>query len=386
MAWPCPGTYAPEESVKRLSRSAAGKLLVWGALIIAWGSLSAQAPAVPGVVGPSDRDLHVLIAVQGEVTVKRKGWITSAPAGFGTILRRGDLVRLAAAAQATVACADLSIHDLAAGRLSGVPCPGVRPAILVYERSLINPTRSEASDDIPIVISPRRTKLLSLRPVLRWAPMPGVTRFKVAVRGPGVDWTLEVNGATSTQYAPDAPALVPGATYKVSVTAGGHSSDELSEPGLGFTLLSMDAAQEVRVEAERIRGLGLASEGAQLLTAHLYASRGLKAESIEQFETLAKSRPVSRVLQELGILYQAVGINRSAEEHYLQAAKSSRDAGYVEGQALALQALGLLYREAFGLPNDATRAYREALALFEKLGDERAVQEVKERLAYDQSP
>jgi len=344
-----------------------------------WCAIAAGAAA-------SGDDVHVLVAVQGKVTVKRKGWTTSAPAGFGTFLRRGDLVRLTSPAQATVACADLSVHQLPDGKASGVPCPIENKAIAIYEGSLINPTRSEASEEVPVVISPRRTKLLSPRPILRWAPMPGITRFKVSLRGPGVNWTAAVDGATSVSYPADAPALTPGATYKVSVNAGGHSSDELSEPGLGFTLLTEDAAKTIRAEAQRISGLPLPADAAQLLTAHVYASHGLHAEAIERLEALAKAHPAPRVWQTLGNLYQTAGLNRLAEERYVRAAKDSLATGDIESQALAQQSLGVLYQQAFGLPGEATSAFRDALTLFEKLGDARSVQELKERLAHDQNP
>jgi len=357
-------------------RSTVGRRsLLTAAVVFSCGAVVAQAPA-------TNRDAHLLVAAQGKVMVKRNGWTISAPAGFGVVLRRGDLVHVSSPGRATVACADLSLHELPAGRFTGVPCASAEKAFLVYQGSLLNPTRSDASDEIPVVISPRRTKLLSLRPTLRWAPVPGNTRYSIAVRGPGVNWTTEeVHGATSLVYPEGAPALASGATYKVTVTAKGRSSDELPEPGLGFTLLSTDAAKEVRAGAERIRALGLASEAAQLLTAHLYASVGLHAEAIEQLEALAKSQPAPPVWQTLGTLYQAVGLNRLAEERYLLAAKQSLAAGDVETQALAHRALGILYLEAFGLKSEATRSFTDALASFEKLGDAAAVKDVKGRLA-----
>ena len=329
---------------------------------------------------------HLLVAVQGKVLLKRPGWSASAPATAGTVLHRGDLVRVPSSGRATIACADLSVHELPAGKIGGVPCPAAESAVLVYEGSLLNPTRSDADEDVPVVTAPRRTKLLSSHPTLRWAPMPGVAKFTIAVRGGDVSWKKEVSDATSIAYPADAPELKPNVDYKVTVTAGERSSDELSEPGLGFSILGEAAAREVRAEAERIRALGLPDEAAQLLTVHLYASRGLHAEAIEQLEPIAKSRPTPRVWQTLGTLYQAVGLHRLAEEKYLQAAKQSRHAEDIEGQALAHRALGVLYHDAFGLEADAKQSFTAALALFEQLGDAAAVRQVKEKLAHESHP
>lgn len=334
----------------------------------------------------ADEPAHLLVAVQGKVMLKRPGWTAFAPAAAGTVVHRGDLVRVPSPGRATVACADLSVHELPAGKFSGVPCPAAESAVLVYEGSLLNPTRSDAGEDVPVVIAPRRTKLLSSRPTLRWAPMPGVAKFTVAVRGGEVNWTKEVSDSTSVVYPADAPELKPGVDYKVTVIAGERSSDEISEPGLGFSIAGEAAAREIRAEAERIRTLGLPDDAAQLLTVHLYASRGLHAEAIEQLEAIAKSRPTPRVWQTLGSLYQAAGLHRLAEEKYLQAAKQSRDADDIEGQALAHRALGVLYQDAFGLDADAKQSFTAALALFEQLGDAAAVRQMKEKLAHESHP
>lgn len=353
-----------------------------GLCAIAWGVAPVM---VAGAGAERDKGLHMIVAVQGQVEVKRKGGSGFAPASVGMAIRRGDLLRLDGSAQAKVACADLTVHKLPAGQLSGVPCVDARPALLVHEGSLLSPTRAEASEEIPVVVAPRRTKLLDPHPLLRWAPMPGVSDFKVGVRGPSVEWSKEVHAATSVVYPQDAPALTPGGTYKVTVVAAGRSSEETSEPGLGFMLLDAEEARKVREETERIRALGLTGETTKLLTAHLYASHGLDAEAIELLEESAKEIKVPAVLRSLGDLYARAGLYRLAEERYLKAAQLSKEADDREGQALARQALGILYREAFGLEGEARRAFGEALELFRALGDATAVQQIQERLA-DENP
>lgn len=357
-----------------------------------WALIAALATfcAAPETVAfASDADggdgLHVIVEAEGGVEVKRRGSSGFAVAGVGTSVRRGDLLRLESAARATVACADLSVHELPAGRLSGVPCPDAAPEILVHEGSLLNPTRSDPPEGVPVVISPRRTRVLSPRPRLRWAPMDEVSAFEVAVRGPGVDWSAEVEGATSIVYPEDAPALAPGETYKVIVVAAGRSSEEGSEPGLGFTLLAADEAESVREAADRILALGLPEAAANLLIAHLYAGHGLDAEAIELLEEVSGDAGPPPLLRKLGELYWRAGLVLEAERLYLEAARLSAEAGDLEGQALARQALGTLYREAFGLEGEAERAFGEALELYRTLGDATAIEELEERLADDGS-
>jgi tetratricopeptide (TPR) repeat protein len=142
----------------------------------------------------------------------------------------------------------------------------------------------------------------------------------------------------------------------------------------------------VREETERIRALGLDGNAEKLLIAHLDASHGLDAEAIELLEELSKGSAPPAVQRSLGDLYARAGLHRLAEERYLKAAQLAEGAGDREGQALARQSLGVLYREAFGLEDEAKRAFGAALELFRALGDTVAAQQVEEQLAHAKNP
>lgn len=341
----------------------------------------AQAPG-PGQAAA--RDAHLLVVAQGAVAWRRPGWPAPVAVGAGAVLRRGDLVSVPAGARATVACADLTLQDLPAGRFSGVPCAVPGPSALVYEGSLLAATRGDESDEWPKVVAPRRTALLSTRPLLRWSVPGGAAPVSVAVKGPGVTWSVRPPaGSSSMAYPTDAPALQPGASYRVTVTAGSRSSDEAAEPGSGFTLLAGAAADEARAGLERIAALGLTADAARLLTAHFLAARGLQAEAIEQLDAAAQS---PRALLLLGGLYQAVALPRQAEARHRQAAQAAAAAGDVEAQAQAQLALGTLYLEALGLRDDAARAYADAAALFGRLGDSASATQAHDKARHAKAP
>jgi hypothetical protein len=334
----------------------------------------------PATPTPPLAGVHLVVAVQGPVSLKREGWSAYAPVLFGTTLRYGDLLRLDASAQATVVCADLSLRRVPSG-VGGVPCP-VAQVELDYNGSRVNPTRSNPSGDFPLVVAPRKTKLLNPRPTLRWTPVAGTTRYTVSVRGPKVTWSTEVNSGTEVVYPDTAPALLAGATYKVTVVAGNRSSDEEPLPGLGFTLLNTDEAREVRAAETKIRALGLADTPTRLLLANLYASRErqLYAEAIAQLEGLATTAQEAAVPRTLGDLYLTLGLNRLAEERYLQAFARSESAGDMEGQALAQHALGRI-DEVLGNPGESAQRLRKAMELYQQLGDGKTVKEIEQRLA-----
>jgi hypothetical protein len=326
----------------------------------------------------SDRDAHLVVAVQGELSVKREDWSSYASARLGTVLRNGDLLRLDGSAQATVVCADLTMVSVPGG-VSGVPCKVARP-VLTYGGSLVNPTRSIPDSDFPLIVTPRKTKLLNPHPTLRWTPVAGATSYQVSMRGQGMNWSTDVSSGTEIAYPGDAPALVAEAAYKVIVVAGTRSSEEETLPGLGFTLLEPDEATAVRDAEAKIRALGLPDEPTRLLLANLYAGQGLNAEAIEQLEALSTTTQEPTVLRSLGEVYLTIGLNRLAEKNYLLALNLSERANDVEGQALAQHMLGRIY-EALGNADEAAQRLQKAKELYQPLGDTKTVRVIEQRLA-----
>ena len=351
---------------------------VWLLTLIALAAVSCASPqptpARPANAGGAESSL--IIGVQGDAAVKRVGWRDYAPVIFGAPLRRGDLLRLGAAGHATIACADLKLATIESG-VSGYPCQTAPRAPLVYEGSLLTPTRGDSgSGDTPFVISPRKTKLLSPRPLLRWQSIPGANTYKIGLQG--TNWATEVAGASEIAYPANAPALQPGVTYRLVVSAGDRSSNAEPGAGLGFTLLSADQTKTVEAGEAKIRAMGLAETPTALLIANLYATNGLLSEAIEMLETRRDSQEPA-VLRLLGDLYVGVGLNRLAEERYVAALSRSAALNDVEGQAQTHLVLGRIY-DAMGNAVEARRHLADALQLYEQLGDVKNAAEAQAQL------
>ena len=357
-----------------------------GCLIIGGGAVHTTAESLDaGETG--NPGWHVVVHITGSIKVKREGWKHFAPAMFGTMLRRGDTLLLEEPAHATVVCSDLTMRDVPRG-VSGVPCKAAS-SDLVYKQSRIHPLKGSVSDEFPVIISPRKTKLLNPRPTLRWTPVKGISQYKVSIRGSdNISWTMDAASNTEViefSYPSGAPALKPGAAYKVTVTAGNRSSDSEPLPDLGFTVLEPGKVQEVRDREKKIRTLGLADAPTWFLIASLYASQDLNAEAIEQLEGLGELKEPA-VMRSLGDLYLKIGLSRLAERRYLRATELSQDANDKEGQALAEAALGRIYHEVFSNRTEAARHLKIAKQLYEGLGDAATAQQLQERLVKLRSP
>jgi hypothetical protein len=342
-------------------------------------SLQAQVPVATGDAGQA---LNLAVFIEGQVRVKRRGWTRYAPVVFGSRLRSGDLLHLDDTSRAKVVCSDLTLHDIASG-IGGVPCSVSQPLLQWGDGSMINVTRGRPSDgSFPIVLSPRKTKLLSPHPVLRWTPVSGAVAYAVIVRGANLFWSSQVRStATELVYPEMAPQLKAGVDYKLIVQTIDRSSADEPGLGLGFSVLGSKDRQAVEKEQKKIGDLKLPEGPTQFLTAQIYATHGLNAEAIQRLESASQTFKVAAVERLLGDLYLKVGLTRQAEAHYLTSVDLSRDETDDEGEMLAHLALANIYEQVLGNNKSATEHLDTAVALARKIGDDVTASQAGTKLA-----
>jgi len=328
--------------------------------------------------------VNLAVFIEGQVSVKRKGWTGYAPVVFGTSLRRGDLLRLDDSSHAKVVCSDLTLHDISAG-IVGVPCEGAQLLLRRPDGSMINATRGWPSDgSFPMVLSPRKTRLLSPHPVLRWTEVQEATNYRVIVRAINFYWSSQVSSGTEIAYPDEAPPLEAGVDYKLIVETGGpngRSSSDEPGLGLGFSMISSKERKTVLEEERQVENLGLPAGPTQFLIAHLYATHDLNAEAIRRLENISQTFKVAAVTRLLGDLYLKVGLPRQAETGYLNSLALSKDGKDEEGQMLVHLALARIYGQALGNVKLANEHLEATLALANMLGDDYTASEVAKRLA-----
>ena len=357
------------------------RLLMTGVILALAGCTSPAAPAIvpatPAAVtataGAAVDESGIIVALDGQAAVKRAGWREYSPALFGMAVRAGDLLRVAGGGRMTLACADLKLATVEGGP-AGLSCePSSQKLTFVYEGVLVNATRG----DVPElqVLSPRKTRLLDSHPLLRWSAIPGADRYEVSVQG--ADWSSTVGPQTEMVYPTDAPALAPGKTYKLVVTAGDLTSEDETMPGLGFSVLADDEATLVRSAEQRIRALGLDDAATRLLIANLYASHQLYAEAIQQLEGIS-GRQEPTIDRMLADLYVSVGLGQIAEQQYLTALALSEQVGDLEGQALTQKALGDIYNRVLLNQDEGAMRRQRSLEIYERLGDTKMIEKIKQ--------
>lgn len=313
---------------------------------------------------------------KGALKVTQAKGVRPVNAFEGMLIRRGYVLTLRPAAGAAVICGDGRKHELVPGP-QGCPCTmPCTPEIcgINYDGSTVGSMRGTDTGKgvFPVVIAPRKTMVVNLRPMIRWSPIAGAkqgTTYNVTLYGDGMKalWSKDVVSQTRLAYPDDERPLMPGQTYIVVVTSEGASSQQDHSPWLGFTTLTPEQARTFAEAEMKRRQLGLADPQTRLLVSNLYAARGLYAEAIEQLEELYATRKEPVVARTLGDLYAEVGLNREAEKKYLEALDLT-PAGDLDGLGLTQRNLAQVY-ESLGVFEKAITRLRAAAGAYRRLGN-----------------
>nr|WP_290226758.1 hypothetical protein [Trichocoleus desertorum] len=330
--------------------------------------------------------------VKGKVELKRKTWAEFRPISrVGTPLVDGDQLRRASNALVVVACPNGKKQPVRrAEERIGLKeiCPQWKGVISKGPPPFISIGGTNAQ--MPYLILPRLTLLLTPTPTLRWHPVPKATQYTVQVVGPqGTVWQTQTK---STQIAyPSKPALQSGVPYSVVIQANtGQSSQAENTTGTEFIILRDPEVKAVRAEVAQILQGNFSNEVKSLKLANYYSnyelpqpsayglsdkaakSYRLTAEAIAVLEDLTKQNQQSPLIyRTLGDLYWQIGLVRPAESAYLGAIANIQYSEDLEEWALAMSGLGELY-EATQNPQQALLWYSQAKIAFTLLEDQRA--------------
>ncbi len=367
-----------------------GFFLLLTSLVAACGAASAPAPEATAAVpveseGPPVLP-NLLVEAEGDVWLRRVGWSEFLPAGFGIAVQPGDLLRIAEGSVVSVFCGNETLWDAGPKALPDdglehtAPCQTGRPP---RPWSDVAALRGEQSGQIPYVVHPRNTALLSSRPQLQWHPLPGVDSYTVTLISDDGQERLPVE---VSDEQPDWPAdwlpLEERATYVLVVKGDGALSDEGNEQhaGLGFWLLSEAEAEAVSALESRLRAQPITSTGINLLVAELYRSHELRAEATELLEGLSASSGAAPVWLALGQTYLEAGLTSEAHSALDEAVAVAQATGQQDVEAAARVGLALAAR----LQDDTAMAdtqLRAARLLYEQVGDQDGLEQVDRLLS-----
>jgi len=367
-----------------------GLFLLVTCLAAACGATPTPAPeaiaTAPAETGAPPVLPNLLVEAEGDVWLRRIGWNEFLPAGFGTAVQPGDLLRIPEGSLASVFCGDETLWDAGPKTLPDdglehtAPCQTGRPP---RPWSDVAALRGEQDDQIPYVVHPRNTALISDRPRLRWHPLPGVDSYTVTlISDDGRDRPpVEISDAQGA-WPVDWPPLEADATYVLVVEGDSARSDRGNEQhaGLGFWLLGDSEADVVSSLESRLRAQPISSTATALLVADLYLNHELRAEATDLLEDLTTSSGAASVWLALGQTYLEAGLASEAGPALDQAVAVAQATGQQDIEAAAHVGLALVARTQ----DDATTAeahLNAARLLYEQIGDKDGLQQVEQLLS-----
>ncbi|TVQ60789.1 MAG: hypothetical protein EA366_03465 [Spirulina sp. DLM2.Bin59] len=164
--------------------------------------------------------------------------------------------------------------------------------------------RDELDPDKPHIISPRRSVILSDRPLVRWYAVEGETRYIVKIQGPNqLTWEQE----TSEPFILyDGPELVRGQTYRIEVsTYNGNHQDQTS-----FIWLTSATEQQINTAIAELDQT-LSPLQKTLAIVEIYKAERLFNDAIDLLEAhLAEFGKTTAIDDSLSDLYRQIGLNQ----------------------------------------------------------------------------
>ena len=302
----------------------------------------------------------VFTQVQGNVMVaeatspiRGQSEVPPRHAQFLQVVKSGDRLNLPSGSGAVLLCSSDLLVELTGGnqlRLTDFLCRKGKPlAPGTYLRlapaagrmrslagALVLEGESRGGDEdfaVPIVLSPRNTKLRDARPTILWTQVSEATEYEIELNGPrtfrlSLDASQVVctetwgdSKACSLPYPTQAPDLPPGTLTFLSVRARLGLASPLREEGKPSRIerLSPGKVEDIRIKWERLEALPLDEAARQLLQADLYAREDLLADAIPAYRRVLAVRDIPEVRVTLGDALLKIGLLRMAARTYQEA-------------------------------------------------------------------
>jgi len=240
------------------------------------------------------------------------------------------------------------ILDFKQSKIFDAPDECVLPKEKVELCTGLNPSRckntrgSGEEQNVPTLISPYGSSMLSTRPPISWSAVSKATSYTVVVSGYEFYWETTVDKTITTlSYPEEEKELQFGNTYKFTVLANvGDTPTSSSEP-LVVSVLTQEEQNAIAQRVKQINKLGLHPDEAAISDLDaIYMSRNLLNETIETLKALVSKRS------------QNPAVYRLLAERYLEA----------------------------WLPNEALREYAKAAQLAKSTGNSNELNRVQEGL------
>ncbi|MBG1267260.1 hypothetical protein F8S12_12960 [Nostoc sp. WHI] len=165
-------------------------------------------------------------------------------------------------------------------------CTGLNPSRCKNTRG------SDEEQNVPTLISPYGSSMLSTRPPISWSAVSKATNYTVIVSGYEFYWERTVDKTITTlPYPEEEKELQFGNTYKFTVLANVDDTPISSSEPLVVSVLTQEEQNAIAQRVKQINELGLDPDEAAISDLDaIYMSRNLLNETIETLKVLVSKR------------------------------------------------------------------------------------------------
>ncbi len=322
-----------------------------------------------------------IVEATGDVELKPRSQ-DFRPTGIGEVLGDGERLRLGEGAIVKVICNTGRSWIVPPGTTSLVTdgCPGTPP--ITRTATLSRPGGN--NPQLPYVISPRLTYLLTDKPTLKWNEVEGATSYTVRIEREIGEirellWQKTVT-LTEIDYPENEQPLKWGRRYLVTVEASNGASSRNDAGGnLGFEVVRKTVIERVKETKTSIENNSQGEDRAIAL-AGLYEDEKLIKNAIDTLQEMAvQDSEYPLIYLMLGEFYGLSGLNVQAEANYetaLQLLLTSQHPYSLAKTQAKLAEVKLI----LGKKDEAQQLLNQAKAGYEASAASQEVDEIEERL------
>jgi len=342
---------------------------------------AAPAPSSPSAETPvtDETGPHFLLSTTDAVKLQRDGWSDYHPTEFGAVLAPADLLNVDNKVRVLCVGEELVVKTVVSGQ-NRVPCP-YEAGLLTYRGARFSTRRmgSAGVSDIPFILYPRSTLLLTARPTIYWNDT-GAGNYSVMLTQDGQDVWAKPKMASDNMlpYPADEAPLATGKNYRIVVTDDDSqiSSHKNEPPGTGFALATKEEKAKIEADAAKITTLADLTDNERRFALGIYyigipeEFATMKFSPIGEawlaIEPLQTSTPAPAVYLLYGDIMGRMNLPDLADKAYLTAKDTAANLGDLESEATANARLWCSTADK--------QYYQEAERLFKDLGDQQQLE------------
>jgi hypothetical protein len=220
----------------------------------------------------------------GRVRIKREGGAKFFPVATGTSLNEGDEIFPDKRVRVKVLCPDLKWSlPIPSGVRSGFKkfCPNWN---VIIDKAPPDGILGGINPNIPYLISPRHTLLLTNTPTIRWNAVYGAKHYTLSLlNNIQVVWRTQVKDSVVNYQGK--PALQPVVPYSIEVvTNTGKSSTEDKALSLNFIILRPTEVTSIKNQVAKITQISMSQQLKALTLANYYSSYALPRKLITEYK------------------------------------------------------------------------------------------------------